>query len=224
MPKAMSGDAWGCHSIYYRNWDCEQSHSHQEQIPYSESFLGLSELWVCSGEIWFLRAQIFPMGFLPRSLMRRIVTMCTWLPIFSRPSETEGMEQREEISCRRSSEITARSLQLLLKWRIDWISNPRRRGELRSYGDVLWKSKAKYGLKEWWVDSRESEEKSINAWCLAFHWSTLVCWRSLEAPLNHFSSTWENVALPWRPSSLAKSLHPVGPERRVVGFGTASWA
>lgn len=134
MPKAMSGDAWGCHSIYYRNWDCEQSHSHQEQIPYSESFLGLSELWVCSGEIWFLRAQIFPMGFLPRSLMRRIVTMCTWLPIFSRPSETEGMEQREEISCRRSSEITARSLQLLLKWRIDWISNPRKEGNFGVMG------------------------------------------------------------------------------------------
>lgn len=142
MPKAMSRDAWGCHSIYYQNWDCEQSHSHQEQIPYSESFLGSSKLWVYSGEIWFLRAEIFPVGFLPRSLMRYIVSVCTWLPVFSRPLETEGVEQKEEISCKRSSQITAKNLQLLLKWRVDWISNPQRRGELESYRDILWKNKA----------------------------------------------------------------------------------
>lgn len=35
----------------------------RSEFPYSQSFQGSSKLLVCSGEINFLRAEIFPLGF-----------------------------------------------------------------------------------------------------------------------------------------------------------------
>lgn len=197
MPKAVSRDAWGCYSFHCQNQDCEQSSSHQEQILYSESFQGSSKLLVCSGEICFLRAEIFPLGFLPRSLMRYVVSMCTRLPGCKRLLETEREEQREGISCR-STQTPVRSLQLLWNRKIDWISNPWRRGDL----GVMGMFSGKIRLSEDWRTGKQTiqslgRKPSVRGVCLAFQ-EAVWYWQSLEAPLDHFSSAWRNRAPPWR--------------------------